>query len=155
MKGLVTTVDEMNAEEALFGEAGDDTIWGGAQVAGNLKVYGGSGDDTIYGGFKTAGEQFLYGGSGKDVISTAWYYDRDGTTESSVNEKIYGDYKYGEDALDKDLWGDADRIYGGRGDGAAEQRISAGDGDDYVKGGFNWMSSDLYLQNGDDTVFVP
>jgi len=34
-----------------------------------------------------------------------------------ADEYLFGDYKYGEDALDKDLWGDADIIYGGRGTG--------------------------------------
>ena len=100
----------------------------------------------------------MYGNSGKDVITTSWYRDRDGPgtdIDNEGNEYLFGDYKYGPDALDKDLWGDADRIYGGYGAGNNLQFIYAGDGDDYVVGGENWYGSLIELQNGDDTVVVP
>ena len=146
----------MAFEETLHGESGDDQIWGGSYIATDLRAYGGSGNDDIVGGYKTQGNTFLYGNSGKDVVTSAWYRDRDGITANAYgNEYLFGDYKYGGDALDKDLWGDADRIYGGYGAGSDLQFIYAGDGDDYVVGGENWYGSLIELQNGDDTVVVP
>ena len=57
--------------------------------------------------------------------------------------------------MDKDLWGDADKIYGARGDGDYYQRIYAGDGDDYIKAGDNFGYSYLFGGDGDDTIVVP
>lgn len=69
---------------------------------------------------------------------------------------IYGDYKYGEDALDKDLWGDADIIHAGDDFGESYYiEISAGDGDDIVYGGENWYGSTIRGENGNDTIHVP
>ena len=51
---------------------------------------------------------------------------------------IWGDYKYGGDDKDKDLWGDADLIYGGTGNASTDQYIYAGDGDDTIHQGANW-----------------
>ena len=56
--------------------------------------------------------------------------------------------------MDKDLWGDADRIYGGKGDMTGIQKIYGGDGDDYVSAGHSWLENEIYLGNGDDTVFA-
>ena len=53
--------------------------------------------------------------------------DNQGTTY------IFGDYKYGLDATDADLWGSADIIYGGRGnDGINDLLIYGGDGGDII-----------------------
>ena len=99
---------------------------------------------------------FIYGGADRDLIRTDWFeINGDNGVDAAGDQRIYGDYKYGADALDKDLWGDADRIYGGRGDGSYYQSIFAGDGDDYVVGGDNWYGSYIDLGNGDDTIVVP
>jgi Ca2+-binding RTX toxin-like protein len=74
---------------------------------------------------------------------------------NNSDEYIYGDYKYGEDALDKDLWGDDDVIIGGNGNASKTQKIHGGDGDDQIRGGSQWKESYLYGENGDDTIQVP
>jgi hypothetical protein len=111
---IATYGEERNAEEKFYGEQGDDKIWIGGKIAGNAFAHGGTGDDTIYGGYKVDGNSYLYGNAGRDTIRTDWWeINGDGTIENTGNEYIYGDYKYGADNLDKDLWGDADIIYGG------------------------------------------
>jgi len=86
--------------------------------------------------------EFYYGNSGRDLIRTDWYQDKDSTAgDKKGNEYIYGDFKYGTDALDEDLWGDSDIIIGGRGRGddvAGIQMIHAGDGDDQIYMGDGW-----------------
>lgn len=54
----------------------------------------------------------------------------DGTAYNDGDVYIWGDYKYGADDLDKDIWGDDDIIYGGYGDGGNDLYIYGGDGDD-------------------------
>ena len=100
----------------MFGEQGDDKIWVGGSVKGDVHAYGGTGNDWIYGGYRTKGDTYLYGNAGKDTIRTDWYRENGKDDETNTgNEFIFGDYKYGEDALDKDLWGDDDIIWGGYG----------------------------------------
>lgn len=41
--------------------------------------------------------------------------------------------------MDKDLWGDDDLMYGGFGDGSANQSMYGGDGADYIVSGHNWL----------------
>ena len=144
--------DIMNAEEKLYGEQGDDKIWLGGKVTGNAFAHGGSGDDTIYGGYKVMGDQFIYGNSGRDTIRTDWFSSRDDMALATGDEFIWGDYKYGADNLDKDLWGDADIIYGGKGDGSYYQKIYGGDGDDQIYQGFDWSKGVVLAGNGDDTI---
>ena len=76
-------------------------------------------------------------------------------TNDGGNEYLFGDFKYGLDALDKDLWGDDDLIYGGYGDGAANQRMYGGDGADYISAGHNWAESYTEGGNGNDKYKAP
>lgn len=71
-----------------------------------------------------------------------------------ANEYIFGDYKYGTDALDKDLWGDDDIIHGGKGNLKKNQYIYGGDGDDEMHAGSNWKNSLMEGQNGDDDFYL-
>ena len=119
-------------------------------------MYGGTGDDHVYGGYETEGRTYLYGNAGRDTIRTDWY--RVNGKDDAINtghEYIFGDYKYGEDALDEDLWGDADIIYGGQGDRTKNQKIYGGDGDDELHPGSAWKTSRVYGEGGDDRIYAP
>jgi len=96
---------------------------------------------------------FLYGDSGKDIVRSDWHRSNGAGTEDNNGEDefLFGDFKYGSDALDKDLWGDDDQIYGGYGDGAADQYLYGGDGQDYIYGGHKWNESYVEGGNGNDT----
>ena len=88
-------------------------------------MHGGSGDDKVVAGY-TFGETRLYGNSGSDIIRSDQYDgffglprslcafadDPDSCEPAEYEEYLFGDFKYGSDSLDKDLWGDDDRIYG-------------------------------------------
>ena len=112
----------IQTKEALYGEQGDDLMYGGP-VYGTQTMHGGSGDDKVVAGF-TVGELFLYGNSGSDVVRSDQYDDFGlprttcddpndvNCTPEYYDEYLFGDFKYGSDSLDKDLWGDDDRIYG-------------------------------------------
>jgi len=99
----------------------------------------------------------MYGGSGKDLIRADWYQQYKDLSSTKGDVFIYGDYKYGEDALDKDLWGDADIIHAGIVTLEEDHNIeiSAGDGDDIVYGGEGYYGSTIRGENGDDTVYMP
>ena len=111
----------------------------------------------------------IEGNGGRDVIRTDWYDLQeskvrfDQTNATTGNEKIFGDWEYdNEDRLDKDIWGDADEIWGGDSNngasgatGSFSQRIYGGDGDDKIHGGDSWAAgSFLYGNTGDDTIWV-
>ena len=100
--------------EKFYGEQGDDTIWLGGKIGTYGYAHGGTGDDKIYGGYEVGGAQYLYGNAGRDLIRSDWWeVNGDPDHEQTGSEYIWGDYKYGGDDKDKDLWGDADIIYGG------------------------------------------
>ena len=138
----------------VYGEQGDDEIWGASYVDGKIVLDGGSGDDKLYAGARNYGaESFLYGGSGKDIIRTDWFEQRGGPLSIYGDFYIFGDHKYGTDALDKDLWGDADEIYNGYGNDY-DVEIVAGDGDDLVHTGNEWYYNKVHAGNGDDTIYL-
>ena len=80
-------------------------IYGGNGTVNSQTIHGGSGDDKVIGGKDVVGKTELYGNSGKDIIRSDYYRVNGAGTEtnSGGDEFIFGDYKYGEDALDKDL----------------------------------------------------
>ena len=137
-----------SAEEKFYGEQGHDKIWLGYGTTGNAWAHGGTGDDTIYGGYGIAGNQYIYGNAGRDTLRTDWWETNGAGTEVAAgNEYIFGDYKYGADNLDKDLWGDADIIYGGNGaynGDTLNQKIYGGDGDDIIHQGEDWIFGAVY-----------
>lgn len=156
-------------QEALYGEQGDDLMYGGA-VYGTQTMHGGSGDDKVVAGINV-GNIFLYGNSGSDVVRSDQYtipricdgFDDDCDLDHiNFDEYLFGDFKYGSDSLDKDLWGDDDRIYGRNifctgeeCDRNGTQRLYGGDGDDYLKPGNNWTLSRSFGENGNDTFIAP
>ena len=94
-------------------------MYGGA-VYGTQTMHGGSGDDKVVAGINV-GNIFLYGNSGSDVVRSDQYtvprvcddFDPNCDLDHiNFDEYLFGDFKYGSDSLDKDLWGDDDRIYG-------------------------------------------
>ena len=139
----------------VYGDQGDDEIWLGSSYTDKQRAFGGSGDDKIYNGVSNTGDVYIYGGSGKDELRNDWFYSRDETKYGTGDVHIYGDYKYGEDALDKDLWGDDDVIYGGYDNEAYGLTIKAGDGDDIVHTGYKWDTANVHGQNGNDTIYLP
>ena len=146
------------ADIEWHGNQGDDEIWGPSYNYGSAtKLHGGSGDDKLYTGFQDYAFNYVYGGSGKDEIRTDFWQQRLTGTPAVANDIwIFGDYKYGEDALDKDLWGDADVIHAGI-DTTNDYDIEvwAGDGDDIIHGGEGWYGSELRGNNGNDTIHLP
>jgi hypothetical protein len=68
---------------------------------------------------------------------------------------LFGDYKYGEDALDKDLWGDDDLIYGGNASAGTEKAWRyGGDGADSIHTGEGWAENISLGGNGDDKFYI-
>ena len=146
--------EEANMSEKFYGEQGHDTIWLGGKTAMDGFAFGGTGDDKLYGGHKAMGNTHLYGEAGRDTIRTDWFFSRDPTIAAGGDEYIWGDYKYGADNLDKDLWGDADTIYGGKGTPAFKQKIYGGDGSDIIHQGPTWLTGVVAGGNGGDTIYL-
>ena len=151
--------DKMNKIDLVYGEQGDDEIWGSSETETKSILDGGSGDDKLYLGWKNAvgSESRIRGGSGKDIIRTD-FWNR-GTIDEVASEgdvHLFGDYEYGSDDLDKDLWGAADTIFNGRGngDGTNSAYIYGGDGGDTIHSGDSWNINQVYGQNGDDTIYL-
>ena len=102
------------------------------------------------------------------------YYDGAETYNADpadMDLHIWGDWAYGPDddpynpALqygvmsdpnkDHDLWGDDDKLYGGKGVGSKSAYYWAGDGDDLIVMGDNWLNGKAYGMSGDDTIMLP
>lgn len=142
--------------EVIYGNQGDDEIWGSAKTVTSQHLHGGSGDDSVYAGYQNAGKVYVYGNSGEDVVRGDWFQQFDSTkTNTETEQWLFGDYKYGEDALDKDLWGDDDLIYGGDGSDASKKAWRyGGDGADSIWTGGNWLENKSLGGNGDDKFYL-
>lgn len=145
----------------LFGEAGNDHLFGGR---GNDGLDGGSGKDFLYGG---RGNDTLCGGSGNDFLFGQQGNDLaggDGGTDrvfgESGNDLLLGgderDYLYGGSGNDE-LFGQAGRdlLFGGSGNdalagGSGDDRLFGGSGRDLLIGGTG--SDDLFGESGDDIL---
>ena len=149
-----------NNDEFLYGDEGDDTIWAGRDIVDEIIVMGGSGNDNVYGAYNiqtTGAPEYYYGNAGRDLIRTDWYQDKDpAAIDRMGNEYIYGDFKYGPETRDSEVWGDADIIIGGRGVGvtAGTQNIHGGDGDDQIYMGDAWRTINVYGENDNDTINI-
>ncbi|KUR71977.1 hypothetical protein AQZ52_08005 [Novosphingobium fuchskuhlense] len=138
---------------SIYGQAGNDTISGGASADfinggyGNDTVYGNDGDDYLsegYGG-PGGGNDLIRGGNGDDIIIGGGGDDRlygdagnddiqDGEGRNLISGGVGNDHLTGG--------ADADRIYGGEGNdtlnGADGNNVLSGDaGDDSLFGGAN------------------
>lgn len=100
------------------------------------------------------GTTYLYGNSGKDIIRSDWFQQYNDAIVTLGDEYLFGDFKYGGDALDKDLWGDADIIYGGDNDQDDDQYIYGGDGDDTIYQGNSWYYGYIEAGNGNDDIYI-
>jgi len=129
--GLV--VAGTDANDLLFGDAGDDRLMGNS---GQDTLNGGDGADTLNGG---AGDDFIYGGSSaddeRDLIYAGAGHDR--VEGGYGNDLIYG--MAGNDTLAGGFG--ADELQGQDGDdvitgSAYADLIFGGAGDDFINGGF-------------------
>ena len=136
-----------DASDTIWGEAGNDHIWGNSEfaVAGSVDgrdyidagtgtdyVNGNAGDDDIYGG---AGSDRLYGGAGNDWISGDAY---------APGSLLAGTYGAGNDHINGNKGND--NIDGGAGNdellgGQGNDWVQGDEGDDLIDGG-----------QGDDTL---
>ena len=125
-----------NADNKIFGEAGDDIINSGK---GNDILDGGSGSDRLYG---NSGKDYIKGDSGNDKLYGGSSSDRlygnsgkDYIKGDSGNDKLYGgsgaDRLYGNSGKDyiKGDYGN-DKLYGGSG----ADRLYGNSGKDYLRG---------------------
>ena len=152
-------VDSYGAEgipiELIEGNQGDDEIWGSAKTTTTQTLKGGSGDDSVYAGYENAGKVYVYGNSGEDIVRSDWFQQFDETKVNKETEQyLFGDYKYGDDALDKDLWGDDDLIYGGDAEMSGKAWRYGGDGADSIWTGKNWAEMRSYGGNGADRFHI-
>ena len=132
----------------LDGEAGNDTITAGANVADNV-VQGGDGNDTLTG---SVGRDLMYGGAGNDRI-----------VAGAGNDYLEGGL--GNDTLDggagDDLaHGDAgnDVLSGGAGNdqlngGAGVDTVRGEAGNDTIWGGADLSGNHLFGGDGNDSIY--
>ena len=155
--------DEGVGDQLLFGEAGNDTLFGG--VGADL-LNGGGGDDQIIGG---AGADRLYGWTGNDTLDAGPGDDRllgydgnDNLYGASGDDTIFGgaghDRLYAERG-DDELFGEGgnDRLYADYTDGVAT--LHGGNGDDLlvtddglVDHVFGDAGDDRAVADGDDEL---
>ena len=131
----ITVADDIEIPATIYGQAGNDTLTGGAA---DDMINGGSGDDTLIGNegidrlFGWAGRDNLYGGFGDDSL----YGGED-------DDQLFGDA--GHDYLAGN--GGDDLISGGRGN----DRLLGAMGNDRLSGGEN---NDVVIGDaGDDMIF--
>lgn len=150
--------DANNKTDLVYGQQGDDEIWGSSLTETKSLLDGGSGDDKLYLGWKNkvGSESRIRGGSGKDIIRTdIWNRGTIDEVASQGDVHLFGDYEYGPEDLDKDLWGSADLIFNGKGDSSSNSAyIYGGDGGDTIHSGNEWNINQVYGQNGDDTIYL-
>ncbi|MHB8901289.1 MAG: C2 family cysteine protease [Thermoguttaceae bacterium] len=137
----------------IFGEDGNDWIWGGGM---NDKIYGGLGDDSIWGG---SGNDFVYGQEGNDFLDAGAGIDTlSGGLGNDVLCGIAGkNTLYGDDGNDRLEGGSGDDLLiGGAGDDAllgfaGNDRLEGGAGNDSLWGG---IGNDLVLGfEGNDSLW--
>ncbi|MDI9335541.1 MAG: calcium-binding protein [Gammaproteobacteria bacterium] len=154
-------VEELSGNDIVYGDAGNDNIWGGW---GLDTLYGGDGydnisgendADTIYG---DAGDDYLYGQNGNDILYGGT--GNDNVYGQAGNDYLEGglgnDGLYGWDGDDTILGGDdADTIYGDTGDdrlygGTGNDNVYGQAGNDYLEGGMG--NDSLYGGDGNDVI---
>ena len=115
----ITSVSSLGTETHLFGEDGDDAIYGGLA---DDEINGGAGNDVIFG---YEGDDTLLLGDGDDYAQAGW--DDDIVEGGAGDDEIYGDV--GDDVI---RGGDGnDELFGDDGD----DRIELGSGWDFAVGG--------------------
>lgn len=159
----------------VYGYAGNDRIYAGAEDIGNDYISagdgndiagGGSGNDDIYGGngrdllFGGAGADDLFGESGNDTLWAGLGVDlaRGGNDNDVMGGGSDGDYLYGEsgdDVIYASSGGDyvsggggKDTLFGGDGN----DTIAGGTGDDTMYGGFGNNVFVIDADSGDDAI---
>lgn len=160
-----------NRADELFGDAGNDTVSGGAWHdsvnggGGNDRLIGGEGADTLNGDAgndvlidRSVDANLINGGTGEDRVVTGGGADTvNGGDDRDVIKTAGGDDSIdGGDGDDVILFGtENDTVFGGDGDDV----IKTSTGDDFVDGGdgndiiFTWRGDDTAIGGaGDDTI---
>lgn len=148
----------------LFGDAGDDSLYGGR--SGNTDtLHGGTGNDTLEAGvgyglfYGEDGDDSLKGGQNSDTLyggnnndTLSGFLSNDSLYGGAQDDDLYGDHGadtlYGEDGNDF-LFGDFgnDSLYGG----TNNDTLSGGENNDTLVGGFG--SDSLGGGAGDDALW--
>ena len=99
------------------------------------------------------GDEYLYGDYSYGIRGVE--YAEDNNLE--VSGLDYGSYLNEKSReLNRELWGDDDKIYGGDNVGfASNQYLIGGDGDDIIRSGNLWAEANVYGNYGDDTIYGP
>jgi Ca2+-binding RTX toxin-like protein len=136
----------MNVDDALFGTAARDRIFGGI---GNDRINGGGENDRLYGEAGndrlsgSSGNDALFGGDGNDILDGG--SGNDALNGGNGNDNLNG--SSGIDALKGE--GGNDRLYGGSGDdvlsgGSGNDRFYGQSGADILRGG---SGQDVFVYN--------
>ncbi|MDX6748689.1 calcium-binding protein [Geminicoccaceae bacterium 1502E] len=156
---------QKGGNDIIFGEDGEDTLYGDAsnEMTGKAKggkdfIDGGADDDRIAGdaehmiGSSRGGHDVLFGGDGSDQI----YGDGVGTRENARggNDTIFGgagdDFLHGEGwELRDNARGGNDKIFGGEGDDTIFGDARPDFTDPTTRGG----NDKLFGEDGDDTIY--
>lgn len=135
-----------DGSDTVYGYAGNDRIYAGADDSGNDYISAGDGNDTAGGG---SGNDDIYGGNGQDVLfGGAGADDLFGETGNDTMWAGSG-VDRARGGGDNDVIGggsDADDLYGEAGDDV----IYASNGGDYVSGGAG--TDILFGGDGNDTI---
>ncbi|TCR69986.1 calcium-binding protein [Bosea sp. BK604] len=130
----------------IYGDGGNDSLYGDSEIAGDDYLSGGDGDDNLfgYGGNDTllggAGNDFMVGGTGADRL-----FGQDGNDVLSViSGTNYLDGGAGDDELDGG--GGIDTMFGGEGNDTFYSRqgndfLYGGGGNDFLRAaeGADWI----------------
>ena len=124
--------EEQNATDSLYimNASGDDVLYGGDLVAGDLYMFGGYGNDKLFGGHEAGSSYHKLYGDMKPGSTTAndWYsgLPNDGDDLLDLGDSDYAsgivNYGYGS--------GGNDKIFGGNASGM--QQLHGGNGDDKI-----------------------
>lgn len=184
-KGIVDLWYEMKPggsgeTDAIFGDAGADTIFGSGGndyilgLAGNDTIFGGSGADSIGGGegndtiFGDAEPDILYGGKGDDTLdggdSNDILWGDEGpanlqdtaTSPIDWNPTVYGTNNGGQDGLGNPVYYEYGKTYSADpgGPGTHNDTLIGGIGTDFLDGQWGSDVYEIYLQGGSNSNFI-
>ena len=135
----------------IYGDEGDDVIWGVQRMEGEY-IWGGSGDDEIHAGpGHTA--SFVNGNEGDDVIYPGFQPDAedlDGGKGDDIIGVVDEDLLFDMNGdVDSAAWGEARFLSNG-----STSIMNGGEGDDFLWGRYFATGTEkMYGGNGDDIIY--